>query len=515
MEKHYWIYYKADLKELLFTIRIFDKAKKNVCNVMFSRNDMMEDCKDNMFLHYLSNRNQYKVVFHQSQMSIAEQCSIHKIFPYIPQFTNLEDFYFWYKRMNSEFDYSKYADATNLACKLLVYPECKADKKWNFIECERSGYLYCKWKDRMNISHIVLLHDEFFVSDLSYWQICKQEIEMDFYSDVSDVQLFIKERPQAMLDKYLNAGGRKTFSFLTARIMNHPMELLGKAGLAKLADNIDQYQDIYKEGKTLSEIFGVPLLVLKSVNKGEDLMLCTLEDRCLLGKTFEENRAVFSEPMSVIGELWIRYYYLNNQTNYRTKNGGDLLDTIRYLNKCCKNEDDAYTVFGLYQNYLAYGERIGGNYIHGLYPKDLLKAVEESVSILQIKYEEGKFREFQKAVKEDAYQSLKDDLPDCRYRIKVPETPEEIRLAAKKLHNCLKEYILKVRNRETMIVFIEDKQQANKLVGAIEVCSGKLAQASSYRCEKLSKELNAYLQDYVQRNKYFAVGDEGKENQEA
>lgn len=330
---HYWIFYRVDLKKLLFTVMVFDKRNKNVYNVIFSRKDMVEECKDNTFTYYLSNIDQYKIFFHQKQMTVIEQCNIHKIFPYIPQFTNLKEFYFWYNQMNSKFDYSKYTEATNLSYKLLLYPEYKTDKKWNCIEGERSRYLYCKWKDRMNISHIVILDDEFFVSDLSYWQVCKQEIEVDFYSDVSDVQLFINERPHAMLDIYLNAGGRKIFAFLTAKIMNHPLELLGKAGLAKLADNINQYQDICTEGKTLSEIFDVPLSVLKSVNKGEDLMLCTLEDRHLLGKAFEENRAVFSEPMSVIGELWIRYYYLNDQTNYKIKKVGNLADTVRYLNR--------------------------------------------------------------------------------------------------------------------------------------------------------------------------------------
>lgn len=127
--------------------------------------------------------------------------------------------------------------------------------------------------------------------------------------------------------------------------------------------------------------------------------------------------------------------------------------------------------------------------------------MEESVSILQIKYEEEKFMEFKKAVGE--YQLLEDDLSDCRYRIRVPNAPEEMRIAGKELHNCMKNYILKVRNRETMIVFIEDKQQANKLVGAIEVCSGKMAQASSYCNQKLSQEVDEYLQGYIQRNKYF------------
>ena len=207
--------------------------------------------------------------------------------------------------------------------------------------------------------------------------------------------------------------------------------------------------------------------------------------------------------MSIIGELWIRYYYLNEQTNYKITNKGNLVHTIRYLNKCCRSENEAYTVFGLYQNYLAYAQRIGGRYIHGLYPKNLKSAVEESISILQIRYEEEKKLQFKKRGENTEYQLLSEDLPDCRYRIRIPETLDEVRMAGEVLHNCLKSYTLKVRGRETMVAFIEDKMKENKLVGAIEVCSGKIIQALGYCNQKLSKEVTKYLQDYAQRKQIF------------
>ena len=232
-------------------------------------------------------------------------------------------------------------------------------------------------------------------------------------------------------------------------------------------------------------------------------MLYASEDRKLLAKAFAENRAIFSEPMSIIGELWIRYYYLNEQTNYGIRNKGNLVHTIRYLNKCCRNENEAYTVFGLYQNYLAYVQRMGGKYIHGLYPKNLLDAVEESVGILQMRYDEEKNLQFKKSVENTGYQLLGEDLPDCRYRIRIPETPDDVRMAGKALHNCLKSYILKVREHKTMVAFIEDKMKENKLVGAIEVCSGKMIQASGYCNQELSQEVTKYLQNYMQRKQIF------------
>lgn len=497
-EKHYYIYYEVNLKKLVFTVLVCDSKKKNIYKVIFARNKIVEKCMDKNFPYYLSNIDQYEIYFHQQKMTIEDQCNIHKIFPYIPQFTNLQSFYFWYSRLNSKFSYRKYVIAKILANRILrsSYP---ADGNWNCTNGKRSNYLYCKWKDDMDICHIVLMDDEFFVSDVDYSEICQQEMEFVFSFDVLNIQPFIKRKPYAMLDIYLNGEGKKIFSFLTAKIMNHPMELLGKAGLSKLADNLNRYQDIHMDGKTLSDIFDVPLGVLKSVNKGEDLMLCTAEDRILLAKAFQENRAVFSEPMTVIGELWIRYYFLNDQTNYEIRNGGSLVDTVRYLNKCCKNRNEAYTIFGLYQNYLAYAQKIGENYIQGLYPKNLLSAVEESVSILQMRYAEEKILEFKKIVQSTEYQFLVDDLPHCRYRIRVPETQKDIYMAGKKLHNCLRNYVLKIKERETMVAFIEDKKKENKLVGAIEVHSGKMIQALGYCNEKLSEDIMEYLKAYKKR----------------
>lgn len=503
-EKQYWIFYKVDAEKMLFTVFVCDKEKKEVCKYIFSRDDIVETYTDNSFLEYLLNKDQYKISFYEKKMTAEERHRIHKIFPYIPQFTNLDEFSFWYNRINSGFHYSEYIDAKILAYKMLFSSEYETDGKWNCIEEKGIHYLYCKWKDKVNISHMVLLDDKYFISDLTYQQIYRKEKRMEISFEISEIQPFIKERPDSMLDIYLNGGGKKIFSFLTAKIMNHPVELLGKAGLSKLADNIHKYRDIHMKGKTLPEIFRLPLAVLKSANKGEDLMLYELEDRKLLAKAFEENRAVFSEPMSIIGELWIRYYYLNAQTYYGIKKKGNLFPTLKYLNQCCSNENEAYTVFGLYQNYLAYAQRIGGNYIHGLYPKNLLSAVEESVAILQMRYENEKLLQFKKFVQSSEYQFLEDDLPTCPYRIRVPETPEDMYIAAEELQfEALKRYRKNVRTQNVMVAFIEDKEKGNQIIGAIAVYSKTIEKVWGCCFQELSQEVREYLQDYAKRKKLF------------
>ena len=76
-------------------------------------------------------------------------------------------------------------------------------------------------------------------------------------------------------------------------------------------------------------------------------------------------------------------------------------------------------------------------------------------------------------------------------------------MAGKVLHNCLKDYLPKVRESKTMVAFIEDKKKENKLVGAIEVRSEKMIQALGYCNKKLSQEITEYLQGYMQRKRIF------------
>ena len=53
----YDICYKIDLEKLLFTVLVCDKAQKEVYKVTFSRNNMVEECMDQMFSYYLGKCN--------------------------------------------------------------------------------------------------------------------------------------------------------------------------------------------------------------------------------------------------------------------------------------------------------------------------------------------------------------------------------------------------------------------------------------------------------------------------
>lgn len=494
----YWLTYYLSLEEKVLIVEINDKAGKCVHRTRFSRSEMQEQVLDFQFYLAVSNPNQIVVQMYSQRLCEEDKNCIHKIFPYIPKFTNLKEFIFWYKRCNVSFSYERYEYLETCMHYMLHTSKFEPDGIWKCMGFPQDNYLYCKWKDSNEKEHMVIVDEQMFVSDLDYEKICEAEKEFSL-TESSNIQLFIEMHSKTLLDMYLNKGGRRVFSFLTAPKINHPMELLGKAGLVKLADNIERLEEINYAGNNFLSIFGVPLMVLKSLENGEEELLYTKEDRNILAKAFQENRAVFAEPMTEVSQMWLRYYYLNQGTLFAIKEGakmpGNLAATIRYLNHICSENDNVYTVFGLYQNYLAYGQRIG-KFVDGIYPKNLEKAVIQEIDILQKRYEAEKVRMFLNIVDRPDYKYLEEELDECKYKIKTPKRPEELVEAGESLHNCLSSYVRKVKKGLSKIAFLYEN---DRLIGAIEVKENQVKQALGSCNSRLPKEALMYLKGYMER----------------
>lgn len=496
----YWLTYQVNQEKQNFMVKIRNAAGRCVYKIVFTRKKMWEVPMNLLFFLRVSAQRQSALQIRQKKLTNDQKNEIHEIFPYLPKFTNLKEFCFWYKRCNPLFSYEKYQFVEACRKNIAESEQFEADGKWKCMELPEENYLYCKWKDMQGNVQAVMLDDEIFASNLSFDDICAQESLFEIDS-VKTVELFAKKHTKALLDVYIEHGGKKLFSFLTSPKMNHPMELLGKAGLAKLADQTERFEEINASGKNFKEIFGVPLPVLKSLENGEHEMLCVLEDREVLAKAYQENRSIFSEPMTEIGGMWLSYYYTNAQTMFslkqEEKQKKNLAATIRYLNQLYEKDSNSYKIFGLYQNYVAYAQRME-KYIDGIYPKDLEKAVEQEIEILQERYEAEKNGRFQRVVESDEYKQIEENLENEKYQILAPKTVTELQEAGKKLCNCLAGYTKRIRDKETKVVLIHDKEE-DKLIGAMEVYEDKIIQALGECNKRLSEEVWEYLERYQER----------------
>ncbi len=499
----YWLTYTIDEEWNEFIVEIWNREKKCVHRAVYTSYGMEEQCFDAQFYIAMSNPKQIAVQMYQNDLTEEQKHLIHKLFPYIPKFTTLKEFSFWHKRCQRTFSYKRYIGMQKTLCDIRAAEEHPADGKWRCAGFLEGNYLYCKWKDEAGKVHAVVMDDQIFVSDLTYNEVLLQEAVF-IADEESQLDLFTETHREALLDVYVHGGGKRIFAFLTAPKMNHPMELLGKAGLGKLADRVEQFEGINHAGKNLNTIFGVPLMVLKSLEKGTCEMLYTAEEREILARAFAENRAVFADPMTEIGEMWLHYYYMCDQTIFALgeseKMPGNLAATIHYLNQMCEAGVNIYNVFGLYQNYINHAQSIG-KLVEGIYPKNLEAAVQKEIHILRQRYDAMLVSKFQAVVGALEYQMYEEDLPGQPYKICAPGKAQDLLEAGEALHNCLGGYAGKIKNGTSKIYFIYARKNMAKdeLTGAVEIQKDQLCQALGVCNRSLPKETWEYLKDYMQR----------------
>ena len=499
-QKSYTLSYLVDQAEKELVMTLVENGKKAEYQVHFTRNGLKETGEKvcEKFCRYRMETGKYKVRLARQELTDEDRNLVHQIFPFVPAFESIDSFYSAYMQ-KQQFDYDAYEQLKSAGTGWLQDKARAADGKWKCENLDVGRYLSCKWEDEGGNVHILMLNDSVFYSDLDYECLLKQE-EASGFTASEEVGDFEEVYPETMLHNYLDNRGEYLFRFLTSRVMNHPMELLGKAGLSRLADRLPLYQGINVTGKNLKEVFGLPLPVLRAANAGEDDMLCALEDRELLQQVYQECPSAFEKPLTLISELWIRYHYLCRPLGIDAESQlqpGKLKDTLRYLNAAVDKGQNPYTVFVLYQNYIAYCEKIG-RYERGLYPKNLEGAVAHLVDILQIQYEELKKERYSFAVNRPEYRELEEDSAWYRYKIGIPETQEELIEAGNRLHNCLAQYVKRIKEQRTMVLLIRERE-TGRLVGALEIKNGRLIQAKGPVNAELTGEVKAYVEGYLVR----------------
>lgn len=499
-KKIYYISYELNKEEKSFQIALQEKEGRKYC-ITFYQDRMVETGKEQLVRFFLYKRlpNFYQMQVKNKKFPEAMQYALHEVFPYITKCENFAEFSQLYTTYNKRFSYADFAEIREM-CQTIresnLYP---AEGRWFCVYLKSGVYLACKWMDEADVIHALVMNDCIYESDLKYEEILEQE-SLRKSESVRAFELFDACYSNTCLHQYVKNGGEKIYSFLLSRQTNHPQELLGKAGLALLSDNIDMFEGIQTQGNNFEEIFGLPVKVLKALNAGDDSMAYAAEDRELLYRAYKESPEIFQKPMTVLSSIWIRFHYLNGGTLLSVDGSlehGKIGKTIQYLEKIGEKEANKFTVFCLYQRYLVYSQRLG-RYLHGMYPKDLDAATDEAAELLEQQYMEDANSRYQRAIQEPVYQALQEDLPGYRYRVVIPENQEKLCLAGRELHNCLNTYSKRIKRGLSQIVLIEEKEK-QRLVGAIEVAKGKVVQAKGPCNMQMCFEAELYVKGYLKR----------------
>ena len=490
----------ADPKKNELKYQIVNDRGKEVGHVCFGRDRMEEKLKPYVrMLEWMQKKRK------QPEISVAfrkvlrkeERDIVQKIFPYIPVYRNMWEFLHLYEQHNAAADFDTYERWKEIGKSILEKDSENSSGAWKVLQTgETKTVLYCKWKNASG-THIVLADDKMFYSDAAFGDICKAEYVFGKCSK-ADLDIFMKDHPDSMLDVYIEKGGKRVLYYLTSSRNDHLFELLVKSGLAELADHSDEYRGLDRKGNNIPKIFQLPVRCLRSFHGGNDLMLYDREDRQVVKWVYERCPDLFQDPFSVMKELWFRYCYQYH--DLQVHDGKKLEDILRastrYLERQTERNGNPYVVFGLYENYLRYSIRIG-NFFYGLYPKDLEKAVDTCVEYLQKQYEAIKENAFHEAVCSEDYEFLEENLEFEPYRISAPQSAEQLVEASVVLNNCLNNYVSKIRRQQTMVGLLYEKEK-NTLIGAIEVKDRIMVQAKG----PFNGRLKPSEEEYIRRYKY-------------
>lgn len=317
--------------------------------------------------------------------------------------------------------------------------------------------------------------------------------------------------PEFMLKQYIESGGTNILIPFLASNFSKCLELVYKAGITKLADELgivkkNNHLMLYKNN--IKEIFGIPVKTLKRVySDGCWCMMDRLRDiyqqdqrylslsgysrtaidflkyqNITLNKDFKQSARTYAEEIN----LW---------------SDQDKFHTLKYLNRI---EDGESSWWIQYLDYIRISIYIG-RFVYGKWPKDLKTAHDIVWNMGMLKNDKEKETSFKEYVESRFYLSfVTSDLDEAWsensiYAIYAPKTIADMYNESAQMHNCVRTYVEDVCRKKTMIFFLRKKEDPEKSVCTIEVSPQKeLIQLKSFGNKKAGKNEKEFVRQWAE-----------------
>lgn len=230
------------------------------------------------------------------------------------------------------------------------------------------------------------------------------------------------------------------------------IEKVIKAGMKRLARELDSYERFLKEGKKLQEVLGITREQMKMARDND------------IGK-----KGISIMRQDPDNKLSLEEIYAMELATYRLAELKQYT-TIRKICTYLMKGNDA----GTWLDYLRMAERAGYNMKEKavLFPGKLQKRHRDLIEEIEIKESQAKEQKWQ----ERRPEFLKYKYKTKNYTIVVPETLQDITEEGKKLHHCVGTYIDKVIKGETDIVFIRQIGQEETPFYTMEIQGAEVIQ---------------------------------------
>lgn len=257
-----------------------------------------------------------------------------------------------------------------------------------------------------------------------------------------------------------------------------------------------------QQGKSPSKILHIPKTVWNTIyklNEEDDFsgnIFKQWKDILPFIKNYKNKPDVVNKVLTI--GVRIDKYKLQNIIELFVENNYDIDKLYTYLS------EDIYTYQGI--DDIKEGFQILYDYIHmsklmnvsfEKYPKSLKLRHDLAEKNLNIIVTDKEKREMELVLSKDIYKDLeyKDDI----YEVLRPTCAQDIIEEGKRLHHCVGSYVDLVRNNQTMILFMRDKNYPKESLITLEVRDGTLRQYAGSCDRKPTEKEMKFIEKYCKK----------------
>ena len=435
-------------------------------------------------------------------------------------------------------------------------PHCGETQQWKYIKRSASEVAYIKFISKEEDgSHFIITK----IKKIQYYKVDKnnnivkdkvKEVESDFVMDFKNKEFYIqdeKERKEvnhntmkawleynkniSELERCLKLNSNKEILYFIVHILRpkyYTSEKYSKLNMTfeKFCNNYDNYEyiqilanggvtffnesywkfdNLNKEGRSISEICGISKLDFKiakllKVRKIYSFINCKGIGNIISFDKFKKYMELgyFREDNTSYGIK----VYLKEIKEVCESFGYDMDRLMKYLNEdIYKNQGIRSSNDGLVllKDSLVMAKKMGIS-LKEKYPKSL-KLQHDLLAMNYECYKDERRREgFKKVVEDEKYELLNRNKEKENFYIRSPRDLDDLYNYAESLGNCLKSYVDEVIEGRSKIYFMETEKNDKKPYIAIEVKQNSIRQAYRKSNKLISKKEYEFLVKWAKDN---------------
>lgn len=340
-----------------------------------------------------------------------------------------------------------------------------------------------------------------------------------------DIDEFARRYPSFMIKEYLKAGGHNILIPLFASNYDKCMELLYKAGMPLMAENLEvvkrnNHLTLYMNN--LKEIFGLPVNTLRRITSSSMISEANAFD--LMKEIYQfDVRYLSDDKYSITAINFLQNQNITNKKDFKPTyytcheinrwSNDEKYKTFKYLNKIGVKYH--ISSWGFYKDYIETCVKLG-EFVYGKWPKDLQLAHDDVMSLYTLKSDKEREEIFIRMVSDENYLALttaieegnedvsedvKKYFKESKYTIIAPKSSYDLVNESANMNNCVKTYIDRVRDGRTKIYFLRNKKNIKKSLCTIEVsASNDIIQLKAYANAHAPDDIRAFVLDWAKFN---------------